>query len=1034
MRFSDVGRNFWGGTRPARRGKRGRRRATNLELTLEGLEHRLVMSTSTWTGASATVSNWSATANWNVLPSAGSDLIFPAGASRLSNTNDFLAGTPFGSITYQTGGYTTVGNAIAVATSIDSAQTTGSNSLNTPIALGLKTPVTVDHAGSIGSPNSLTLGGVISGPGGVDVKGAGTVILSATDTNTGATTVDGGTLLVNGSLASSAVTVNTGATLGGTGTVAAIDDLGGIVQAGSNGVGILTDKGALSLATGSTVSTSLNGATAGTGYGQFDVGGPTTIAGTTLKVSLGFTPTLNETFTLLKNTSGSAITGTFTGLAEGATTTVNGFALKISYVGGAGHDIVLTNTTAPNTTSTALTASSTSISFGQSVTLTATVTSTAGGTPTGSVQFFAGTTSLGTVNLSGDVATLATTSLPVGSDSVTAVYSGAPGFPASTSPSKVVSVSRATSTTTVTGTPNPAVFGQTVTLTATVASGVGGSGTPTGTIQFESGTTSLGSVNLSGGVGSLTTSTLPLGDNSITAVYAGDTNFVTSVSAPTTEAVNSASTTSTITISPTQPTLGQSVTLTATVVVKSPGAGIPTGTVQFLDGLNSIGSGVLSNGVATLTTTALTGGSNVLTVNYPGDTDFSTSTSSPLTVTVAQAASSTSLTVSPNPAASGGTITLVATVIPASSTVTIAPTGTVTFFSNGVSLGTGTISSNVASFSTTLPIGNSTLTASYGGDTNFTASKSQPVTEAVTLASAVTTVTASNTNPGSGSIEVLTATVSAGSNGVTPTGTVSFFNFGTFLGSATLASGTGTLTLKGLALGVASITASFSGDANTAPGTSAPLVLSVGIPIEQYINDVYQQLLHRPVDAAGLEFWLGNLTLGGSHQHFVNALIKTAAHRQAQIGFTYGTILNRFATASELASGSRITNVALQAKLYGSDEFLQNSGGTNDSFLSALGEGVLGMPLSAAQVTTFTNELNRGTSRTTVARQLLQSFSGESAQVNQVYTSLLGRSANSKELATGVSSLSRSQSIDAVLGGVLASAEFNARVVATSGK
>ena len=48
---------------------------------------------------------------------------------------------------------------------------------------------------------------------------------------------------------------------------------------------------------------------------------------------------------------------------------------------------------------------------------------------------------------------------------------------------------------------------------------------------------------------------------------------------------------------------------------------------------------------------------------------------------------------------------------------------------------------------------------------------------------------------------------------------------------------------------------------------SIQLVLSVGIPIEQYINDVYLQLLHRPVDASGLEFWLGNLTLGGSHQH-----------------------------------------------------------------------------------------------------------------------------------------------------------------------
>jgi trimeric autotransporter adhesin len=1031
MRFSDVGRNFWGGTRPARRGKRGRRGTRNLELVLEGLERRVVLSTSTWTGASTTGSNWSDSANWNVLPTAGSDLIFPAGASRLANTNDFANGTSFASITYQAGGYTTSGNAIAVATSIDSSQTTGFNTLNTPIALAADTPVTVDHAGGAGTPSALFLGGVISGAGGIDVKGAGTVVLSAADTNTGATTVDGGALLVNGSLASSAVTINPGALLGGTGTVSAIADLGGTLLPGSSGVGTLTDTGGLKLASGSTVSMALNGATAGTDYGQFDVGGLINITGTTLNVSLGFTPTAGEQFVLVKNTSGSAVTGTFDGLAEGATTTIDGFTFTISYVGGAGNDIVLTNTTVTNTTSMALTASSNSISFGQSVTLTATVSST-GGTPTGNVQFFTGTTSLGTINLSGGVATLATTSLPVGSDSVTAVYAGAPGFGTSTSPVSEVSVARASSATTVVGTPNPAVTGQTVTLTATVASGVGGAGTPTGTVEFENGSTEIGTVNLSGGVGSLTISTLAVGDNSITATYSGDANFVTSASTPTTVTVNEAATTSTVTITPAAPTLGQSVTLTATVVVNSPGAGSPTGSVQFLDGATSIGSGVLTDGVATLTTTALTGGSNVITVNYPGDGNFATSVSSPLTVSIGQAASSTSLSVSPNPGTSGGTITLVATVVPSSSSITVAPTGTVVFFSNGVTLGTGTLSGNIASFSTTLPIGTSTLTAVYGGDTNFTASTAQNVSETVTLASSVITVTVSNPRPGSGSIEVLTATVTAGGSGVTPTGTVSFFNYGVFLGSATLANGAGALTLNGLALGVSSITATYSGDANTSPGASTPLVLSVGIAVEQYINDVYLEILHRPVDAAGLEFWLGNLTLGGSHQHFVNALLKTAAHQQAQIGFTYGTILNRFASASELAAGSKVTNVALQANLYGTDEFLANSGGTNDSFLSALGEDVLGIPLSAAQETKFTNELNRGTSRTTVARQLLQSFSGEAAQVNMVYTSLLDRPATAKNIATGVPSLSRSQSIDPVVADVLASTEFYALVVATS--
>lgn len=86
-------------------------------------------------------------------------------------------------------------------------------------------------------------------------------------------------------------------------------------------------------------------------------------------------------------------------------------------------------------TITTLKASTTSPVQGTSVTLTATVASTTTGTPTGTVNFFNGTTQLNSspVALSGGVATLAVTSLPVGSLSLTAVYSGGTDFTASTS-------------------------------------------------------------------------------------------------------------------------------------------------------------------------------------------------------------------------------------------------------------------------------------------------------------------------------------------------------------------------------------------------------------------------------------------------------------------------------------------------------------------------------------------------------------------------------------------------------------------------
>ena len=97
------------------------------------------------------------------------------------------------------------------------------------------------------------------------------------------------------------------------------------------------------------------------------------------------------------------------------------------------------------TTTTSLTSSSTTPTFGTSVTLTATVTPTPTGSSLGSVSFYNGATLLGTgtVNASG-VATLSTSSLPLGANSLTAVYSGTTNYATSTSAAVAVTVHQAT--------------------------------------------------------------------------------------------------------------------------------------------------------------------------------------------------------------------------------------------------------------------------------------------------------------------------------------------------------------------------------------------------------------------------------------------------------------------------------------------------------------------------------------------------------------------------------------------------------------
>jgi hypothetical protein len=98
----------------------------------------------------------------------------------------------------------------------------------------------------------------------------------------------------------------------------------------------------------------------------------------------------------------------------------------------------------------------------------------------------------------------------------------------------VTSASVASTTTTMTSSANPAHFGSSVTFTATVTSAAG---TPTGTVTFKNGATTLGTATLSGGKATFATSALAVGSHSNTASYAGAGNFAASTSATLVEVI-----------------------------------------------------------------------------------------------------------------------------------------------------------------------------------------------------------------------------------------------------------------------------------------------------------------------------------------------------------------------------------------------------------------------------------------------------------------------------------------------------------------
>jgi uncharacterized repeat protein (TIGR03803 family) len=185
-------------------------------------------------------------------------------------------------------------------------------------------------------------------------------------------------------------------------------------------------------------------------------------------------------------------------------------------------------------TSTALTSSLNPSTYGQPVTLTATVSSV-GPTPTGTVTFKNGSKSLGSATLSGGVAKITKSTLPAGTLTITATYNGDTANAKSTSPALTQVVNKATSTTAIVSSVNPSNVGQTVKFTATVTSPTT---KPTGTVTFKDGSTVLGTVTLLSGKASYSTSTLSAGSHKITAVYGGTVNIVGSTSPILVQTVN----------------------------------------------------------------------------------------------------------------------------------------------------------------------------------------------------------------------------------------------------------------------------------------------------------------------------------------------------------------------------------------------------------------------------------------------------------------------------------------------------------------
>lgn len=297
---------------------------------------------------------------------------------------------------------------------------------------------------------------------------------------------------------------------------------------------------------------------------------------------------------------------------------------------------IITETIHQTITSTIISSSATNVVSGRPVTLTAAVTAPES-TPGGTVRFMNGNVLIGTGILTDGVAAVITSTLPIGTNNVSAIYSGDSNNTTSTSPPIAITVVQTPSTTVISSSQSPLPTSTPVVLSATVSNG--GTQSPTGLITFveDSVPIGVGALN-SGGVATIAIPFLTAGSHTFLASYAGDMLDLPSASPLLIQVVQLRSTTNVLTTSSSSLNGGQQLTLISVIrptgTVASAG---PTGNVAFMLGSTTLATTPLdAAGVATVTV-LLSGTSADIASSYSGDATYAASSSSPSTVTIGSA-------------------------------------------------------------------------------------------------------------------------------------------------------------------------------------------------------------------------------------------------------------------------------------------------------------------------------------------------------------------------------------------------------------
>jgi hypothetical protein len=360
---------------------------------------------------------------------------------------------------------------------------------------------------------------------------------------------------------------------------------------------------------------------------------------------------------------------------------------------------------------TAMSLSAPGVTYGANGNVTITVNS-GGGIPTGDVSLLVDSNAV-VQTLTGGSTTFTVPNLSAGSHALSATYAAQGGFGASAASGTLIVIPAATTTTIAA----PAVtLGTDGSVTVTISSAAG---TPTGDVSLSIDGDAAMTQALNNGFATFTITSPSFGSHALIATYAAQGNFGASIASGTLGVGPGATAMS---LSAPGITYGTDGSVTVTV---SSAAGTPTGNVSLsVDGGTETTQGLIAGSIP-FTIPSPSAGSHTLNAAYAAQGNFGLSAASG-TLTVSQASTSTGVISSLNPSTLGDSVIFTATVTPSTAT------GTVTFMDGTTALGTDTLSGGTATFTTSaLTGGVHSITAEFGGDTNFSVSSSLALSQNV---------------------------------------------------------------------------------------------------------------------------------------------------------------------------------------------------------------------------------------------------------------------------------------------------------------